>query len=574
HFRSAFDVLVRRDQLEREIKKSEERFASLKTDTSDTYDIATSNIRSMSQLISLVEEKYQQSVIAVDSVRKQKELQAHAVDAEKRADSAKQRLKEKEDELQQIVQEYGFQSVTDFHDSKEELGQYEALQQEIRRLTPELEIMKKHTATLERSVSEASDMIKGATHTLKQAMLRHHLPTDIEPAVLPDFVDSLIEHAKSIATLSECKNSNQKITGRWNKMTDRYSGLLKVFGYSTDFGTMEPEMVVGNIRAAVQKLKDENTQRLRFEELTRSEDTAARMVAQVKAEYEERVAACEQVLQSAGAPDIDTFRRWAHDADRLRALQQIVNEKEAILLTTLSIKDRTRLRSYLEAIDWEDEQVGLENLIEEQGLLDAELSRLDKQIGAGEQKRSDYEKEAELAHYRQAEASGTSQLEAAFVEWMEWEVAAHLIAMARDRFERERQPEVLREASEYFKILTGGAWQGIRIRLGEKEMEAVQSNGNLVPIMNLSSGTAEPLYLAMRLALITDFARSSLGAPPVLMDDILVNFDDHRATNAAAAIMEVGKNAQIILLTCHERTVRRFENAGGIVNVHGISRNT
>jgi uncharacterized protein YhaN len=573
HLRGAFDILTKRDQLEKEIKKAEVRFASLKTDTSDTFGIVTTNVQSVSQLISLVEEKYQQSITATDNVHKQKELQKDAVDAEKRADNAHQRLKEKENELQQMVQEFGFLSVTDFHDSKEKLAQYEALQQEINRLTPELEIVEKHIVTLEREGSEATDMVKGYLSTLKEVMLRHHLPTDIEPAVLPDFIDALIEHAKSINTLLECKNSNQKTRERWTKMTGRYSGLLKIFSYSIDFETMEPEMVVGNIRAAVQKLKDEDTQRQKYAELTRTEDIAAKMAAQVKAEYEERVAASDQILQSAKAPDINTFKKWAHDAERLRALQQIINEKEAILLTALNIAERTRLRSYLETIDWGNEQIKLENLIEEQSHFEAELSRLDKQIGAGEQKRTDDEKKAELAYYRQAEASGIGQLEAAFMEWMEWEVASHLIAMARDRFEKERQPEVLKEASEYFRILTGGAWQGIRIRLGEKEMEAVQGNGKLMSIMNLSSGTAEPLYLAMRLALITDFGRSSLGAPPVLMDDILVNFDDHRAANAVTAIMKVSKNAQIILLTCHERTVQQFENTGGPVKLHDISRN-
>ena len=574
YLRGAFDILTKRDQLEKEIRKAEERFIRLKIDTSDAFGLLTTNVQSMSQLISLVEEKYQQSITAADNVYKQKELQKDAVDAEKRADNAHQRLKEKENELQQMVQGFGFQSVTDFHDSKEKLGQYESLQQEINRLTPELEIVKKHIVTLEKEDSEAANMVKGSLRELKEVMLRHHLPTDIEPAVLPDFIDALIEHAKSINTLLECKNSNQKTRERWNKMIGRYSGLLKIFGYSTDFETMEPEMVVGNIRAAVQKLKDEDTQRQKYAELARSEDIAAKMAAQVKAEYEERVAASDEILQSAEAPDIDTFKKWAHDAERLRALQQIVNEKEAILLTTLNITERPSLRSYLETIDWGNKQIKLENLIEEQSHFEAELSRLDKQIGAGEQKRKDDEKKAELAYYRQVEASGISQLEAAFMEWMEWEVAAHLIGMARDRFEKERQPEVLKEASEYFRILTGGAWQGIRIRLGEKEMEAVQGNGKLVPIMNLSSGTAEPLYLAMRLALITDFGRSSLGSPPVLMDDILVNFDDHRAANAVTAIMKVGKNAQIILLTCHERTVKQFENTGGPIKIHDISRNT
>lgn len=573
NLRGALDILLKRDQLAKDIEKEEKRFIKLKAAISDSLEIVTTNIQSMSQLIPLVEERYQQCIMAEDNKRKQKELQKNAVEAEKRADNALQRIKEKENDLQQMVQQFGFQTVADFHASKEMLAQYETLRHEINRLTPELDIINKHIVTIEKEYSEAAEICKNTSHSLKEVLARHHLPVDIEPTVLSDFVDALIEHAKSINTLSECQELNTKIRKRWNKMTSRYSPLLQVFSYSSDFESMEPEMIIGNIRAAVQKLKDEDTKRKKHAELTRSEHIAAEIMTQIKTEYEERVTALNKILQNAEAPDIESFREWARDSERLRLLQQTINEKEAILLTTMDITDRSHLHSYFETIDWENNQVKLDSLLEEQKHFEEELSRLDKQIGASEQIKTDYEKKAELAEFRQVEASGIGQLEAAFMEWMEWEVAAHLIAMARDRFEKERQPKVLKEASEYFRILTGEAWQGIRIRLGEKEMEAEQNNGKLVPIINLSSGTAEPLYLAIRLALITDFARSSLGAPPVLMDDILVNLDDNRAANAAAAIMKVGKGAQIILLTCHERTVKQFQDAGESVKIHNISLN-
>ena len=47
----------------------------------------------------------------------------------------------------------------------------------------------------------------------------------------------------------------------------------------------------------------------------------------------------------------------------------------------------------------------------------------------------------------------------------------------------------------------------------------------------LSRGTAEQLYLALRFGLIEEFARHAEPLP-VVMDDILVNFDEARTERA------------------------------------------
>jgi len=569
--RGAFDILIKRNQLREENRKAEEKIQSFKTGIFDEFGIKSTQPQNMSQIITLVEEKYQQSLMAVSDVFKRDHLQKESGEAQKRADEALERLERKNAELHKMVQDFGFKSVLDFHESKILLDQYADLNREISRIVPDIETIKKLLGTLEHEKVAAAKKITEASNELNNVLVRHHLPENIDSTILPDFIDSLIEYVKSISTLTECRRANLRIRERWDKMTERYSSLLKLYGFSTDFNMLEPEMVIGNMRAAVQKLKDEATLRQAYNEYTQTEKIAEQMVSQMKSEYTERLAAFDNLLKNAGAPDPDTFRGWISDAERLRVLKQTINEKEAILMTVLDITDRSKLSEYLKNVDWENKQVELNYLLEEQKQLDTKLSQLEEKIGADEQKKNDYEKKADLADFRQAEASGIAHLETTFSEWMEWEIATQLISMARDRFEKERQPEVLKEASEYFKILTGGSWRGIRIRLGEKEMEAIRDSGEHVPIINLSSGTAEPLYLAMRLALITDFAQSVLGSPPVIMDDILVNFDDRRAANAATAIMKIGKSAQVILLTCHGRTVQQFKDIGKQAMLHDIT---
>jgi uncharacterized protein YhaN len=341
-------------------------------------------------------------------------------------------------------------------------------------------------------------------------------------------------------------------------MLKRYRDLLAAFEISTDFGNMEPEEVIGNIRTAVQKLKIEFEKQKTYKDLLHQEKNTVEQLEMATTRLRETRTALERFLDSVNAPDPATCRQWIEDAVKRRELEQTISEKEAVLMTMQGIQDRTQIRSLFKSIDWDARKAELDHLQGTLNELDQEIMRINEKIGADEQKKNDFEKKADLAVLRQEEAASVAKLESAFQEWMEWEIAGQLVDRARERFEKERQPEILKQASAYFSILTNGAWNGIRIRLGEKLMEAVRSNGDSVPILNLSSGTAEPFYLALRLALISDFAGSPLGAPPVLMDDILVNFDDSRARNAANALVAAGKDTQIILLTCHSRTLEEF----------------
>jgi len=72
--------------------------------------------------------------------------------------------------------------------------------------------------------------------------------------------------------------------------------------------------------------------------------------------------------------------------------------------------------------------------------------------------------------------------------------------------------------------------------------------------VELSRGAREELYLAMRLGLIAEYEKH--GEPmPLVMDDIMVNFDDERAGRALEAVAAFAAGRQVIIMTCHRRTL-------------------
>jgi uncharacterized protein YhaN len=135
--------------------------------------------------------------------------------------------------------------------------------------------------------------------------------------------------------------------------------------------------------------------------------------------------------------------------------------------------------------------------------------------------------------------------------------ARGLVRRALDRFERSHQPGLLREVTRIFTRLTSGRYVQVKRRLDAGgSLVVLQHDGAEKEPRQLSTGTREQLWLSIRLAYVVEYCRHSEPLP-VIMDDVLVNFDDERARRTLEVLGELGQALQIVLLTCHGRTVER-----------------
>jgi uncharacterized protein YhaN len=136
-------------------------------------------------------------------------------------------------------------------------------------------------------------------------------------------------------------------------------------------------------------------------------------------------------------------------------------------------------------------------------------------------------------------------------------VASQLLGSAQERYAKERQPDVVRKAGELFEAMTGGRYVNLNVPLGEGRIEVFDARADARTSEILSRGTAEQLYLAIRLGLIAQLGDVGAGLP-VLMDDVLVNFDPERRRGAAEAIASLASERQIVFFTCHPETADLF----------------
>ena len=106
-----------------------------------------------------------------------------------------------------------------------------------------------------------------------------------------------------------------------------------------------------------------------------------------------------------------------------------------------------------------------------------------------------------------------------------------------------------KEASQYITGITGGIYDSMSI--DENLNVFLNTKTKLVPLENVSSGTMDQVYLALRLAAAKLLQGSGSGFP-LIFDDSFTQYDDERLKTALEWLAST-YGGQIIIFTCHRR---------------------
>ncbi len=149
-------------------------------------------------------------------------------------------------------------------------------------------------------------------------------------------------------------------------------------------------------------------------------------------------------------------------------------------------------------------------------------------------------------------------------------VIISLIEKAKNSF-NETQPD-LKNAQKYLSILTDGKYSKINLDL----MEIQNNEGTITKKwQDLSRGTKEQLYLALRLGYASNYSKDKITLKPngkvdlpLIIDDAFVNFDFTRTRNAIKCLKEFSKTNQILFFSCHTELMKKhFESIGEDFNI-------
>jgi uncharacterized protein YhaN len=143
--------------------------------------------------------------------------------------------------------------------------------------------------------------------------------------------------------------------------------------------------------------------------------------------------------------------------------------------------------------------------------------------------------------------------------------ASIVLRHAIDRYRREKQAPLLKRAGQLFSILTGQSFLELQLELDQEDnayLAGIRRDGTSILVSGMSTGTADQLYLALRLAAVEDYLDHAKPLPFVA-DDLFINFDDHRSLAGFAVLGEIAKKTQVLFFTHHEHLIDLAQQALG-----------
>ncbi|MET3729786.1 uncharacterized protein YhaN [Fictibacillus halophilus] len=132
-------------------------------------------------------------------------------------------------------------------------------------------------------------------------------------------------------------------------------------------------------------------------------------------------------------------------------------------------------------------------------------------------------------------------------KWASLRLAQHALSKVKEDYQKTKLPAVLETSSVYFSKITESEYQSIAFT-DKNELMVVKDGIGFYP-HELSRGTAEQVYLAIRLAVAYHAGPRDF---PILMDDIAVNFDGARTKRTLQLIQEAAIDRQVLFFTCHK----------------------
>ena len=132
-----------------------------------------------------------------------------------------------------------------------------------------------------------------------------------------------------------------------------------------------------------------------------------------------------------------------------------------------------------------------------------------------------------------------------------------LMLDACDHFYTDLQPNVIKYANRYLSLMTEGRYQLDNDPRAEEitvKDSYMKKNAN-----KWSSGLGDQIYLSLKMAMAGQIGAERM---PLILDDVLIRFDDDRKLGACRAIYEFSRDNQVIIFTC-ENNLRNLFNICG-----------
>lgn len=423
----------------------------------------------------------------------------------------------------------------------------------VRRRTFEEQLLQKQQAvrTTDDAVAEldAKDVAWQASWQalLDEFAFPHQWDVHIAAKILAGLADARSEADKA-DSLDQRINDMQQEVATFESQTRELCAHI-----ADDLGDFLAEHAISRLFNRLESARQAERDRDR---LTRSSAKLEKRRSDVRGKLDQTKREIDRLMKLAGTDDEREFEQVAAAALRFAELSRVRDEADREVSVLRATEDPDAFADELRRANPDAIAAQQQMLAKELNLAEEEANAALKSQTLLDNRHQEMETGSRAAELAQDIEGTRGQLATAVDRWAPLVLARALMKQAIDKFEREHQPAVMADVGRLLAQMTLDRYTAIERKLdGRGTLLVVDDSGNRKTPQQLSTGTREQLYLAIRLAYIQHYCRDTEPLP-IVMDDVLVNFDTERARQTLTALTEISDNVQIIFLTCHEHMVQ------------------
>jgi len=389
------------------------------------------------------------------------------------------------------------------------------------------------------------EKMEGMLKCWREWLQAHFLPVDTRPSDLAGMVQNILSAKRVLSSLKDVTAEYERTAMRLHEKNDLLDRLVSRGGLRC--GVDDPAVKIDILVSALGVQKD------RLRKRDHLQDNIEQLLLDIDAQkenfsrYQKEL---DELLKTAGCEKEEDFFRLSRDSRDLEELRKNSRHiKSRITGIAGSEEELQKLQEELEDSDPIEIKADIDTCRQKLERLEKIYDEAQKELGATEsliRELSVDKRQSQLIQEREfllTEASRASR------RWMKLALCRSLIEQAMEKYEKERQPEVVELAGRYMRTITGGRY-GLLSSFDDHRIvltDLVHDQKKEEPAW--SSGLADQAYICLRLSLAVVLGRMSEPLP-IVLDDIHLRFDHERQKGLARVLLEVSRVHQVFFFSC------------------------
>ncbi|SDJ89022.1 AAA family ATPase [Sediminibacillus albus] len=389
---------------------------------------------------------------------------------------------------------------------------------------------------------------QGLMQRVDQQLTEYPFLTDVDTAYWPKLYHRLSacleKHRSAKRYQAELDNIEQEI----DKLTAEVTAFYKQHGWTSTGKFMED---VNNLKERLEEQKEINHKIAQYKELiAENEQKQQDISSRMKPYQQER----DKLWKAANVNSEEAFLQNGRKQQEANALEE---KADSLFHQLAGLFSNEEIKQTLAALPTEAQVYSeLEKTAADITEAEARLDECRQNLSDIRSLISQMEKSESYSISKHQFHREMGVLKQQIKQWAVYQTAKELLEETKKTYQHKYLPRTLETAAAYFTQLTGGRYTKIIPPNLNQPFEVADGNGFRFRVEELSKGTADQLYISIRLALSKMFETEN--AMPFFIDDAFVHFDAKRAGTFGKILKQASLHQQVILFTSNRSIANTF----------------